>query len=173
MKALKKYAFAPNAFEAAESVYGYLQSQRRGFGFFAQPEDPKIHSCIASAQRNALNHLLHPRVLQRITDATEYGNTYRLDEYMDDLTDAIFNADLQLGQYRPSATSNRIREAVDHSPLSGKEIRHGGADHGLGHVEANPTRPAKRVLTRRVDPGPPRAHTIPHRNGVGVLTRSA
>ena len=53
MKALKKYAFAPNAFEAAESVYGYLQSQRRGFGFFAQPEDPKIHSRIASAQRNA------------------------------------------------------------------------------------------------------------------------
>ena len=95
MKALKKYAFAPNAFEAAESVYGYLQSQRRGFGFFAQPEDPKIHSRIASAQRNALNHLLHPRVLQRITDATEYGNTYRLDEYMDDLTEAIFNADLR------------------------------------------------------------------------------
>ncbi|MGB2385053.1 MAG: zinc-dependent metalloprotease, partial [Flavobacteriales bacterium] len=95
MKALKKYAFAPNAFEAAESVYGYLQSQRRGFGFFAQPEDPKIHSRIASAQRNALNHLLHPRVLQRITDATEYGNTYRLDEFMDDLTEAIFNADLR------------------------------------------------------------------------------
>ena len=95
MKALKKYAFAPNAFEAAASVYGYLQSQRRGFGFFAQPEDPKIHSRIAAAQRNALNHLLHPRVLQRITDATEYGNTYRLDEYMDDLTDAIFKADLR------------------------------------------------------------------------------
>ena len=38
---------------------------------------------------------MHPRVLQRITDATEYGNTYRLDEYMDDLTDAIFKADLR------------------------------------------------------------------------------
>ena len=95
MKALQKYAFAPNAFDAAESAYGYLQSQRRGFGFFAQPEDPKIHARIIGAQKNALNHLLHPRVLQRITDATAYGNTYRLDEYMDDLTDAIFKADLR------------------------------------------------------------------------------
>lgn len=95
MAALKKYAFAPDAFDAAESVYGYLQSQRRGFGFFAQPEDPKIHSRIISAQKNALNHLLHPRVMQRITDATAYGNTYRLDEYMNDLTDAIFKADLR------------------------------------------------------------------------------
>lgn len=95
MAALKKYAFAPDAFDAAASVYGYLQDQRRGFGFFAQPEDPKIHARIISAQKNALNHLLNARVLQRITDAGEYGNTYDLDEYMKDLTDAIFRADLR------------------------------------------------------------------------------
>lgn len=40
MSALKKYAFAPDAFDAAKSIYGYLQSQRRGFGFFAAPEVP-------------------------------------------------------------------------------------------------------------------------------------
>ena len=95
MTALEKYGFAPNAFEAAASVYGYLQSQRRGFGFYSQPEDPKIHARLEAAQRNALNHLLHPRVLQRITDASEYGNTYHIDEYVDDLTDAIFKADLR------------------------------------------------------------------------------
>ena len=95
MAALKKYAFAPDAFDAAASVYGYLQDQRRGFGFFAQPEDPKIHARIISAQKNALNHLLNARVLQRITDAGEYGNTYDLDEYMKDLSDAIFRADLR------------------------------------------------------------------------------
>ncbi len=95
MKALATYAFAPNAFDGAESVYGYLQSQRRGFGFFAQPEDPKIHARIASAQKNALRHLLHPRVLQRLIDAAEYGNTYGIDEHMNALTDAIFKADLR------------------------------------------------------------------------------
>ncbi len=95
MKALAKYAFAPDAFKAAESVYGYLQSQRRGFGFFAQPEDPKIHARIASSQKNALRHLLHPRVLQRLIDAAEYGNTYGIDEYMKALTNGIFKADLR------------------------------------------------------------------------------
>lgn len=95
MAALKTYAFAPDAFDAAQSVYGYLQDQRRGFGFFAEPEDPKIHARILSAQKSALSHLLHPRVLQRMIDAAEYGNTYSLDEYMDDLTDAIFRADLR------------------------------------------------------------------------------
>ena len=95
MSALKKYAFAPDAFDAAKSIYGYLQSQRRGFGFFAAPEDPKIHARIIAAQKNALNHLLNANVLQRITDASTYGNTYTLDEYMGDLTDAIFRADLR------------------------------------------------------------------------------
>lgn len=95
LNALKKYAFAPDAFDAASSVYGYLQDQRRGFGFFASPEDPKIHARIASAQRNALSHLLHPTVMQRMIDAAEYGNAYMLSEYMGDLTDVIFKADLR------------------------------------------------------------------------------
>ena len=95
LNALKKYAFAPNAFDASSSVYGYLQDQRRGFGFFASPEDPKIHARISSAQKNALSHLLHPTVLQRMIDAAEYGNEYELSEYMNDLTDAIFKADLR------------------------------------------------------------------------------
>ncbi|MFZ8836232.1 MAG: zinc-dependent metalloprotease [Flavobacteriales bacterium] len=97
MDALATYAFAPDAFEAATSVYGYLQDQRRGFGFFASPEDPKIHARIISSQKNALNHLLHPRVLQRITDANMYGNAYTLDAFMSDLTTAIFKDDLKKG----------------------------------------------------------------------------
>ena len=95
MKALAKYAFAPTAFDAPETIYGYLQGQRRGFGFFGEPEDPKIHARILSAQKRALAHLIHPRVLQRITDAGNYGNSYTLDAYMGDLTAAIFKADLR------------------------------------------------------------------------------
>ena len=51
MKALAKYAFAPDAFEAQADVLAYLQAQRRGFGFFGRNEDPKVHARVASAQR--------------------------------------------------------------------------------------------------------------------------
>lgn len=42
IEVLNKYAFAPNAFDADASLYPYLQLQRRGFGFFASTEDPKL-----------------------------------------------------------------------------------------------------------------------------------
>ena len=96
MKALAKYAFAPDAFEAQADVLAYLQAQRRGFGFFGRNEDPKIHARVASAQKAALAQLV-PSVLMRILDSGLYGNTYDLDEYMRDLTKAIFRADLRTG----------------------------------------------------------------------------
>ena len=43
LEALSKYAFAPDAFDAASSTYSYLQAQRRGFGFFGNSETPEIH----------------------------------------------------------------------------------------------------------------------------------
>jgi hypothetical protein len=46
-------------------------------------------------QMACLSHLLHPNVLKRITDSQMYGNDYDLGTYMDDLTDAIFKADLR------------------------------------------------------------------------------
>ena len=60
MKALAKYAFAPDAFEAQANVLAYLQAQRRGFGFFGRNEDPKVHARVASAQKAALAQLVHP-----------------------------------------------------------------------------------------------------------------
>ena len=95
MKALSTYAFAPNAFDAQADVLAYLQAQRRGFGFFGGGEDPKIHARVAGAQRGALAHLVNPNVLMRILDSGLYGNTYDLAEYMDDLTESIFKADLR------------------------------------------------------------------------------
>lgn len=95
MEALKTYAFGPDAFRAEAAVYAYLQDQRRGFGYFRSPEDPKIHARVLTAQKRALDHLLHPRVLQRMVDASTYGNGYALDRYVGDLTDAVFAADLK------------------------------------------------------------------------------
>lgn len=93
MDALAKYAFAPDAWSKANTLYNYLLQQRRGFDHFAFSEDPKIHARVLSMQKECLNHLLNGNVLQRVTDTQIYGNTYGLDEYMTSLTNSIFQAD--------------------------------------------------------------------------------
>ena len=67
--------------------------QRRGFGFFGQPEDPRVHERVLQIQRNVMTHLLSPRVQTRMTDSRTYGNEYPVIEMMADLTSAIFDAD--------------------------------------------------------------------------------
>ncbi|WP_170309927.1 zinc-dependent metalloprotease [Seonamhaeicola maritimus] len=94
MKALKDYAFTPNAFEAPKEIYNYLARQRRGFDLGRSPEDPKIHDFVLNAQKNVLSHLLHPYTLQRITDSELYGNQYTLSQFMSELNAAIFNVDI-------------------------------------------------------------------------------
>lgn len=93
MKALEKYAFAPEAFDQASGLYNYLLAQRRGFNHFSKNDDPAIHSRVLNMQKECLNHLLHKNVLQRLTDSKLYGNTYSLDKMMTDLTNSIFQAD--------------------------------------------------------------------------------
>ena len=93
MDALTKYAFAPDAWEFDAELIRHLQFQRRGFNQPRTGEDPKLHERVLFAQRYVLAHLLHPSVLQRISNTEEYGNEYSLSEYMADLTDAIFEAD--------------------------------------------------------------------------------
>ncbi|MFT4678749.1 MAG: hypothetical protein ACI9RU_000113 [Litorivivens sp.] len=94
MDALTKYAFAPNAFDAPQGLYNYLYGQRRGFNHFTNSEDPKLHDRVLRLQGECLNHLLHQNVLRRLNDSQLYGNTYTLDAYLTDLTDAIFKEDL-------------------------------------------------------------------------------
>lgn len=93
MAALRSLVFSPRAFDAPEGLLGRLQMQRRGFNFYNEPEDPKIHARALAIQKSVLDHLLHPRVLARITDSRLYGNTYGLAEFMDDLGGAIFDED--------------------------------------------------------------------------------
>jgi Met-zincin/Domain of unknown function (DUF5117) len=95
MKALDKYAFSPTAFDAGMGLLNYLLEQRRGFSHFSNNQDPHLHQRILGMQRECLNHLLHPTVLQRMLDSKLYGNTYTIDEYFTDLTNSIFQADLK------------------------------------------------------------------------------
>jgi len=93
---LSEYLFAPDAFEIIPNeLYRHLQPQRRGFNFFGASEDPKIHARVLGIQENVLAHLLHPSVLERMTDTRLYGNEYTPAAYMRDLTDAVFAADAQ------------------------------------------------------------------------------
>lgn len=94
LTALNKYMFAPNAFEIPNDLINYLARQRRGFDFFSGPEDPKIHQQVLGAQRSVLAHLTHPATLQRMVDSELYGNKYNMATYMNDLTKAIFDADI-------------------------------------------------------------------------------
>ncbi len=95
MSVLSENLFAPNAIPASDELYAHLQRQRRLFDFRSTTEDPKLHQWMLTLQRRALNHLLHPTVLRRITDSRLYGNTYSLGEVMEDLTNAIFGEDLR------------------------------------------------------------------------------
>ena len=92
--ALEKYIFAPNSFSVSNDIYNYLAKSRRGFAFSSGPEDPKIHDQVIGYQTRVLSHLLHPNTLQRIIDSELYGNQYKLTEFMTDLNDAIFKADI-------------------------------------------------------------------------------
>ena len=103
MQVLAKYIFAPDALGGSESVYQHLQRQRRGFDFSAETEDPKLHAMMLSVQKRILDHLLHPRTLQRVSDSRLYGNDYELTQMLNDLTGASFEADKR-------GTANSIRQ---------------------------------------------------------------
>jgi hypothetical protein len=94
MKVLTDQVFAPNAMKAPADLYNFLQLQRRGFNFFGRGEDPRINERALTMYANILTHLLSPVTQQRILNSEHYGNAYKLAEMMNDLTDAIFKADL-------------------------------------------------------------------------------
>jgi len=95
MGQLSKQLFAPDAFDAPENFYNYLQAQRRGFNFFSNAEDPKIHDMALRIQAASLVHILHYRTLKRVTNSSLYGNTYSVMDIMNDLEKAIFDADIK------------------------------------------------------------------------------
>jgi hypothetical protein len=93
MNALTQYAFANNSFGFQSNLYPYLQSQRRGFGFFSSTEDPKINERILGFQSIILSHLSNPTVLKRMSNSRLYGNSYSVLAMFNDLTNAIVKGD--------------------------------------------------------------------------------
>lgn len=96
MQILAKYIFAPDVLDSLVDNISYLQRQRRGFDFYQETEDPKVHKAFLQVHSRVLDHLLHPTTLKRILDSGLYGNDYSLLKMMGDLSDAIFLADENL-----------------------------------------------------------------------------
>ena len=94
MEAMKKYVFAPDAFNTPKDVYNFLAKQRRGYNFFAGPEDPKIHEQVLAYQTKVLAHIMHPNTLQRISNSELYGNDYKLSSFMSDINNIMFKPDV-------------------------------------------------------------------------------
>lgn len=126
MLALGRDVFAPDAFDISPDLYSHLAQQRRFYDFYSTTEDPKIHDAVLGVQSGVLDQLLHPVVLKRITDTRLYGNQYKLVTFMDDLTAAIFDADLSgnVNTFRQNLQMNYVQRLA----TMVKEDTRGGFD---------------------------------------------
>ena len=95
IKSLEENLFHPDAFTFSKDILEKLLPQRRGFNHISSTEDYKIHDREINIQEDVFNHLLHPRVLKRISDSKFYGNQYNLNEFISDLTLAIYVDDMR------------------------------------------------------------------------------
>lgn len=111
MAFINRYGFSPDAMKGPADLYAMLQTQRRGFNHFGVNEDPKLHERMLNIHKDVLSQLLHENTLQRISDSELYGNTYKLSEFLTDLTDAIFKDDL--GKTVTTARQNLQTEYVN------------------------------------------------------------
>lgn len=90
LETLAQYAFAPDAFDWDAELLQHLQTQRRGWDFEADGEDPKVLDQILQTQNAVLDHLLHKNTVSRILNTELYGNEVPLSEVFDSLTNAVF-----------------------------------------------------------------------------------
>lgn len=165
MKVLKTYAFGPTAFQDPADIYNYLQQQRRGFNFGGNNEDPHIHGRILNVQRDLLDQLLNARVLQRITDASMYGNEYKLDEFMSDLSKAIIDDDLtgKVSTIRQNLQVEYVNELVE--VMNGKNYDNISKGMALSQLQT-----IKKKLATAVSPD---GMTKAHRNHLTFVINNA
>ena len=92
MNLIKTKLLSNDAFAFDENLLKFLQSEKRsayspgGRG----NEDPQLHDLVLGLQGRVVAHILHPTVMMRLVDSSQYGNTYMPDEVLDDLYSGIF-----------------------------------------------------------------------------------
>jgi hypothetical protein len=164
---LSKYVFAPNAFIADAPVFAYLQPQRRGFNQPQNGEDYKVTTTVLNQQLNgALAHIMHPNTLNRITNSRLYGNQYSTADVMNDLTQAIFAADLRsnVNIYRQNLQTNYVKGLISimEDKFQYDDIAKAAALHSLKKIKAQ--------LTTAVSPS---EETKAHRGNLTFIITNA
>ena len=140
LKAVSTYIFAPDAFSVNAEVYKYLQIQRRGFNLFGGNEDPKIHESALAVQKQVLDHWLHPNVLKRLTDSELYGNKYAVNDFLNNLYDAVFKADIStsVNSFRQNLQveyTTRLATAAKNEALPFDHIARGNIIYQLKKID--------------------------------------
>ena len=92
MNLIKEKLLSNNSFSFDENLLRYLQSEKRAAYSSGRRgnEDPQLHDFVLSLQGRTISHILHPAVMMRLVDSSQYGNTYMPDEVLSDLFDGIF-----------------------------------------------------------------------------------
>jgi hypothetical protein len=91
MEAITQYVLSPDAFDFPKELLQHLQYQRRGFN--VGNDAPPVHRIVEILQKEALRPMMYYVMMERILDSEHYGNDYELDEYIRDMTNAIFKQD--------------------------------------------------------------------------------
>jgi hypothetical protein len=122
MDTLGAFVFAPDAIDEMAPLFAYIQRQRRGFSGWGRDESPRLHDMLLGAQKNVLDHVMHPNVLIRLTDTTLYGNTFTAEKMMTNLTDAMFKADSKgdVNSYRRNLQVEYVERLIAMSGLEAK-----------------------------------------------------
>jgi len=95
IRLLGERIYAADAFALPAELAAHLQTQRRGYDFFFNTEDPKLQEVALSIQLDSLAHFLNPNTLRRLTNAANYGGTYSAREMLIDVNDAVIGGDLR------------------------------------------------------------------------------
>lgn len=126
LEVLEAALFGPDAFAAEEAYLDHLQRQRRFFDHFGTDEDPALHDRVFNQQRAVMAHLLHPNMLERMNDARQYGGEYPVADYLQDLTQVVYAADIrgEPNTYRQNLQVEYLRRLIavvgdgDYSPVA-------------------------------------------------------
>tara|TARA_B100001175_G_scaffold309763_1_gene311910 strand:- start:10883 stop:13360 length:2478 start_codon:yes stop_codon:yes gene_type:complete len=92
MKLINEKLLSNDAFKFDENLLKYLQSEKRAAYSPSRRgnEDPQLHDLVLGLQGRVIAHILHPTVMMRLIDSSQYGNTYLPDEVLSDLYNGIF-----------------------------------------------------------------------------------
>ena len=103
-----------DAFIFDENILKYLQYEKRAAYSSSERgnEDPQLHEVVLGLQGRVLAHILHPRVMTRLVDSSQYGNTYLPNEVLDDLQEGIFVAKEVPTTFKMNLQSNYVDSLI-------------------------------------------------------------